>query len=107
SAYHAGKDIPALIAESVPDGVRVRQTEVLGEDDRLVHVMGERLTAIGASPFDPELGVVAVAVGSSNPGANARTARIAAPLARGTHWAGVEVAFATGPKPTVAEAAER
>ncbi|CAJ1501555.1 sirohydrochlorin chelatase [[Mycobacterium] holstebronense] len=105
SAYHARVDIPAMIAES---GVAVRVAPTLGEDSRLVQVLGERLSSAGASRFDPELGVVVVAVGSSRPAANAQTATIAAPLSRGTRWAGVEVAFATeGPQPSVPEAVER
>lgn len=104
SAYHARIDIPALITES---GVPVRQAAALGEDARLLQVLGERLTTLGGSRFDPELGVVVVAVGSSNAAANARTSRIAGRLMHGTRWAGVEVAFATGPTPSVAEAAER
>ncbi|OBK85765.1 sirohydrochlorin ferrochelatase [Mycolicibacter heraklionensis] len=105
SAYHARVDIPAMIAES---GAAVRVAPTLGEDSRLVQVLGERLSSAGASRFDPELGVVVVAVGSSRPAANAQTATIAAPLSRGTRWAGVEVAFATeGPQPSVPEAVER
>jgi len=105
SAYHARIDIPAMIAES---GAGVRVAPTLGEDSRLVQVLGERLTSAGASRFDPELGVVVVAVGSSHAAANAQTATIAAPLSRGTRWAGVEVAFATeGPQPSVPEAVER
>jgi sirohydrochlorin ferrochelatase len=103
SAYHARIDIPGVIAQS---GVPARVAPTLGEDDRLVQVLGERLTAAGASRFDPELGVVVVAVGSSHAAANARTARVAAPLSRGTRWAGVEVAFATQGS-SVPEAVER
>ncbi|BBY35052.1 sirohydrochlorin chelatase [Mycolicibacter minnesotensis] len=105
SAYHARIDIPAMIAQA---GVGVRVAPTLGVDSRLVHVLGERLTRAGASRFDPELGVVVVAVGSSHAAANAQTATIAAPLARGTRWAGVEVAFATQDlQPSVPEAVER
>ncbi|MGV0627604.1 sirohydrochlorin chelatase [Mycolicibacter minnesotensis] len=105
SAHHARIDIPAMIDQS---GVDVRVAPTLGEDSRLVQVLGERLTSAGASRFDPELGVVVVAVGSSHATANAQTARIAAPLSRGTRWAGVEVAFATsGVQPSVPEAVER
>ncbi|HET9876863.1 MAG TPA: sirohydrochlorin chelatase [Mycobacterium sp.] len=104
SAYHARIDIPALITES---GVSARQAAALGEDDRLLQVMGERLTASGVSRFDSKLGVVVVAVGSSSPAANARTARIAGLLSSGTRWAGVEVGFATEPTPSVPESIER
>jgi sirohydrochlorin ferrochelatase len=47
------------------------------------------------------------AVGSSSDAANARTATVAEALRGGVRWAGVEVSFATGPHPTVAEAAQR
>ncbi|HEU0189720.1 MAG TPA: sirohydrochlorin chelatase [Mycobacterium sp.] len=104
SAYHARIDIPAVIAEA---GAPVTQAAALGEDDRLLHVMGERLRALGVSRFDAELGVLVVAVGSSNPAANARTSQVGTRLARGTRWAGVEVCYATGPVPSVPEAAER
>ncbi len=104
SAYHARVDIPALIAES---GAHVRQADVLGEDERLLQVMRHRLAAAGGSRFDPQLGVLAVAVGSSHAAANARTARIAGPLAHGTRWAGAEVAFATGPAAGLDQAADR
>lgn len=104
SAYHARIDIPTLIGDS---GVPVRQAEVLGEDDRLVAVLGERLTATGVSRFDPGLGVLVVAVGSSDRAANARTATVARRLRRGTRWAGAEICFATGPAPSLDEAAER
>jgi sirohydrochlorin ferrochelatase len=107
SAYHARVDIPALIAGSAGSRSRICQTDVLGEDPRLLQVLGERLSARGVSRFDSRLGVVVVAVGSSNAAANARTARIAGALSRGTRWAGAEVAFATGPTPSVAQAADR
>ncbi len=103
-AYHARIDIPALIAAS---GAPVRQAAALGGDDRLLLVLGERLNRLGVSRFDPELGVVVAAVGSSNAAANARTATVADRLWRGTRWAGVEVGFATGPTPSVPEATER
>ncbi|MDD7814852.1 sirohydrochlorin chelatase [Mycobacterium sp. CSUR Q5927] len=103
SAYHARIDIPGVIAQS---GAAVQVAPTLGEDDRLVQVLGERLRAAGASRFDSELGVVVAAVGSSHAAANAQTARVAAPLSRGTRWAGVEVAFATQ-GPSVPEAVER
>src|SRR5262249_18703128 len=44
-AYHARVDIPAQIARCGA-GHRVRQADVLGEDDRLVSVLGERLTEL-------------------------------------------------------------
>ncbi|MCU1696262.1 MAG: hypothetical protein JWR34_2325 [Mycobacterium sp.] len=103
-AYHARVDIPAVIAAS--DTV-VTEADVLGEDPALITVLGQRLTEAGLSSGDRDLGVIVVAVGSSNEAANARTATVAPALAARTQWAGVEVAFATGPHPTIADATER
>ncbi|CAN5719094.1 sirohydrochlorin chelatase [soil metagenome] len=100
-AYHARVDIPEVIEAS---GHEVRQAEVLGEDRALLAVLRSRLTEAGASPTDPGLGVVVVAVGSSDAAANARTATVASTLAAGTRWAGTRVAFATGPRPNLDEA---
>lgn len=93
-AYHARVDIPAVI-DTV--GAPVRTAPVLGEDPALLSVARLRLTEAGVSPYDDGLGVMVVAVGSSNPSANARTSTVAPALADGTRWAGTKVAFATGP----------
>ena len=103
-AFHARVDLPAVIDAS---GAEVRQADVLGEDPALVTLLGQRLADAGASADQRDLGVVVTAVGSSNASANARTARVAEALAARSRWAGVEIAFATGPSPTVAEAADR
>jgi len=103
-AYHARVDIPALIAAS---NAKVAQADVLGEDDRLVRVMHQRLAEAGVSTDDPELGVMVVAVGSSWDVVNRRTATVAPALAAGSRWAGALTAFATGPRPTVEAAAQR
>jgi sirohydrochlorin ferrochelatase len=105
SAYHARLDIPKQIARAGVLGVR--QADVLGEDDRLVSVLRERLTELQVSPLDDELGVLVVAIGSSNTAVNARTAQVASKLAAGTRWAGATMGFATGPKPSVAQAASQ
>jgi sirohydrochlorin ferrochelatase len=102
-AYHARLDIPRQIAEC---GVAVRQADVLGEDDRLVSVLHQRLADLGVSTLDPELGVLVVAIGSTHAAANARTARVAQMLRARTQWAGATTAFATGSGPSVAEAAD-
>jgi sirohydrochlorin ferrochelatase len=103
-AYHARVDIPAVIAASA---TVVTEADVLGEDPALITVLGQRLSEAGESSSDRGLGVIVVAVGSSNEAANARTATLAPALEARTEWAGVEVAFATGRHPTIAEAAER
>src|SRR5580693_492668 len=79
SAYHARLDIPKQIARAAAHGVR--QADVLG--------------------------VLVVAIGSSNSAVNVRTAQVASALAAGTRWAGATMAFATRPEPSVAEAANR
>lgn len=101
SAYHARVDIPKQIACAGVHGAR--QADVLGEDDRLVSVLRERLAQRGVSD-DDGLGVVVCAIGSSDHAANARTATVAAKLATGTRWAAATTAFVTGPRPSVAEA---
>ena len=103
-AYHASVDIPEMIENS---GAAVEQAEVLGEDPALLSVLRQRLSEIGVSPETEGLGVLVVAVGSSHEVANARTSNVARALSIGTRWADVEVAFATGPQRTVAEAADR
>jgi sirohydrochlorin ferrochelatase len=103
-AYHARVDIPRQIASG---GVAVRQTDVLGEDERLVSVLQERLAELGVSTLDPQLGVLVVAIGSTHAAANARTADVARKLMAGTQWAGATTAFATGSGPSPAEAASR
>ncbi|MBS4727717.1 sirohydrochlorin chelatase [Mycobacterium sp. SM1] len=104
SAYHARIDIPRQIVRAGAPGVR--QADVLGEDDRLVAVLRERLGGLGVSERDSALGVLVVAIGSSNAAANARSAAVAAKLAADTRWAGAALAFATGPEPSLAQASE-
>src|SRR4051812_31238559 len=101
-AYHARVDIPAMIRESAPTCL---QADVLGEDDRLIAVLRQRLTHAGVSQLDPDVGVLVTAVGSSRPQANARTAVVADYLVQHTRWTAT-IAFATGPRPTLDEAAE-
>ncbi|OBK21762.1 sirohydrochlorin ferrochelatase [Mycobacterium asiaticum] len=104
-AYHARIDIPRQIAESRATGVL--QAEVLGEDERLVSVLRQRITEAGVSRLDDTVGVLVVAIGSSNAEANARTAEVGSRLADGTKWAGVATAFATRPEPPLPVAVER
>lgn len=105
SAYHARLDIPKQIVAAGAHGIR--QADVLGEDERLVSVLRERLAEIDVSPHDDDLGVVVVAIGSSNASANKRTAQVAARLAVGTCWVGAATGFATRPETSVAHAANR
>lgn len=102
-AYHARIDIPQQIASC---GIAVRRAEVLGEDDRLVSVVRERLAEVGVDARDPELGVAVVAIGSTHAAANARTATVADKLGVGTQWVGTTTAFATGNGPSPAQAVD-
>jgi len=106
NAYHARIDIPRQIA-SCATHEWVWQASVLGEDDRLVSVLRQRVAELGVSRLDDTLGVLVVAIGSSNPAANARTARVAPKLLAGTGWAGATTAFATRPQRSLAEAVGR
>lgn len=105
NAYHARLDIPKQIARAGVHGVR--QAAVLGEDDRLVSVLRERLAELAVSPIDQSLGLLVVATGSSNAAVNAHTAQVAAKLATSTRRVGATMGFATGPMPSVAEAATK
>jgi len=102
SAYHARVDIPRQIADCRP-GRGVLQADVLGEDDRLISVLRQRVADLGVSRFDEDLGVLLVAIGTSDPAVNARTARVAPMLLTGTGWAGVTTACATRPERSLAE----
>ena len=53
-AYHARIDIPGQIARSGAawSGIYVRQADALGEDDRLVSVLRDRLAGLGVSRLD-------------------------------------------------------
>lgn len=103
SAYHARIDIPSMIEVAK---VPVRQADTLGEDPRLVDVLRQRIAERGVAPTDRDTGVLVVAVGSSHPAANARTSTVASALSTGNSWAGVRVAYATGPQPSVTDGIE-
>ncbi|WNG91197.1 sirohydrochlorin chelatase [Mycobacterium sp. ITM-2016-00318] len=101
-AYHARVDIPEMIRAAATSA---RQADVLGEDDRLIAVLKQRLTHAGISRLDSGVGVLVTAVGSSHAEANARTSTVADYLVQQTNWTAA-TAFATGPEPTLAQAAE-
>ena len=103
SAYHARVDIPAMIAESNAGESQggVLQADTLGEDPRLIEVLRHRLAPLTTGHRN--VGVLVVAVGSSHADANARTAALGDALAADDRWGAVQVAYATGPQPSVAD----
>jgi sirohydrochlorin ferrochelatase len=125
NAYHARVDIPDIIAEARAGSsqadcaqtgcagagcagagcahAEILRADTLGEDQRLVHVMRQRLDELDIDIDRDDTGVLVVAVGSSHAEANAGTATLADAMAHGTRWAGVRVAYATGPAPSVAD----
>jgi sirohydrochlorin ferrochelatase len=109
NAYHARIDIPGQIAScaTAGQGIDVRQADVLGEDARLVAVLRQRVMELGVSRLDDRLGVLVVAIGSSDDAANARTATVAPKLMAGTRWAGATTAFITRPDASPADAVRR
>ena len=98
SAFHARVDIPAIIAAA---GADVLVADTLGEDPRLVRVLRQRLSEAAPAGDRRDTGVLVVAVGSSHTEANAATDTLAEALAHRSRWAGVRVAYATGPAPSV------
>jgi sirohydrochlorin ferrochelatase len=110
NAYHARVDIPDIIAEAQAGSAQagcahadILRADTLGEDPRLVHVMRQRLDELDIDLDRDDAGVLVVAVGSTHAEANAGTATLADAMAHGTRWAGVRVAYATGPAPSVAD----
>jgi sirohydrochlorin ferrochelatase len=110
NAYHARVDIPDIIAEAQAGSAQagyahpdILRADTLGEDPRLVHVMRQRLDELDFELDRDDTGVLVVAVGSTHAEANAGTATLADAMARGNRWAGVRVAYATGPAPSVAD----
>ncbi|WP_442791142.1 sirohydrochlorin chelatase [Mycobacterium sp. Aquia_216] len=106
NAYHARADIPRQIASCVTSQ-HVWQAPVLGEDDRLVSVLRQRMTDLGVSHLDDGIGALVVAIGTSDLAVNARTGRVAPKLLAGTSWAGATTAFATQQDRSLAEALGR
>ena len=109
AGHHARVDIPRQIAAAVPREAAcdVHLAQVLGEDERLVEVLRDRLRDIGVDHNQDGVGVVVVAAGTSNSQVNARTARVAPRLLAGTCWTGTTTAFATGQHRPPAEAIGR
>ncbi|KRV51355.1 cobalamin biosynthesis protein CbiX [Wenjunlia vitaminophila] len=107
-AFHASSDIPAVLAEATAHhpGLTIVQGPVLGPSPLLVAALERRLGQAGVDVGDPHTGVVLASVGSTDPEANAVTAKVAREWRR-TGWCAVVTAFASAPGPTTAEAVRR
>jgi sirohydrochlorin ferrochelatase len=88
AAYHAKADLPALLSRAAVDHpqLAIRQAEVLGPHPLLFELLRRRLIEAGV---EPGMSLVLAAVGTSDPGANAELADVAASL-------GASIGFASG-----------
>jgi sirohydrochlorin ferrochelatase len=88
AAYHAKADLPALLSRAAVDHpqLAIRQAEVLGPHPLLFALLRRRLVEAGV---EPDMSLVLAAVGTSDPGANAELADVAASL-------GASIGFASG-----------
>ncbi|MGW5438438.1 sirohydrochlorin chelatase [Nocardia asteroides] len=103
SAFHARVDLPGLLdfARRRHPRLRLDQADVLGPDPRLLTALCDRI----ADAAPQATGIAVAAVGSTRPGANERTAEVAAEIARRTGLA-AEICFATS-EPTLTAATTR
>ncbi|TDC20887.1 sirohydrochlorin chelatase [Streptomyces sp. 8K308] len=106
-AFHAKADIPAVLRASrrrLP-GLTIRQADVLGPDPLLLAALERRLGLAGVRLADrADTGVVLASAGSSDPEAIAVFARTAREWRRTAGWCAVRPAFASGSRPTTADA---
>jgi sirohydrochlorin ferrochelatase len=104
-AFHAQVDVPGAVAAAAVarPGLDVVVADVLGPDPRLESAARYRLAEAGATPDDPEVGVVLAAAGSRQAAANAAVATVATGWTQRAAWQ-VTPAFACAARPTVPEA---
>jgi sirohydrochlorin ferrochelatase len=104
AAYHTKVDIPCMMA-SIPRP-RVRYGAPLGPHPLLLRALERRLAESGRGVLEDRArtGVVLAAAGSSDPGANATIARIAAQWQARAGWFGVRPAYAAAASPDPAAA---
>jgi sirohydrochlorin ferrochelatase len=88
AAYHAKVDLPGLLSQAAIDNPQlvIRQAEVLGPHPLLFELVHRRLAEAGV---EPGMSLVLAAVGTSDAGANAELADVAATL-------GASIGFASG-----------
>jgi sirohydrochlorin ferrochelatase len=106
AAYHSKADIPRMLART--SRPRVRYGATLGPHPLLLTALGRRLAEAdpGACQDPGRTAVVLAAAGSSDPGANATIAAMAAQWQARAGWLAVRPAYASaaGPSPAAAVA---
>jgi sirohydrochlorin ferrochelatase len=104
AAYHSKADIPRMLARTPRPHVRYGAT--LGPHPLLLDALDRRLAeaAPGARENPGSTAVVLAAAGSSDPGANATIARMAAQWQARTGWLAVRPAYASAAEPSPAAA---
>ncbi|MFI6595333.1 sirohydrochlorin chelatase [Nonomuraea sp. NPDC050536] len=104
-AYHSRVDLPAALNElrARDPRLRVRYGSTLGPHPLMLSALERRLAEAGVEPGDPDTAVVLVSAGSSDAGANAVIATMAAAWEQRGWWA-VRAAYASAAEPTPAQA---
>jgi sirohydrochlorin ferrochelatase len=103
AAYHSKTDIPRLLARAGTARLNVTYGAPLGPHPLLLRALERRLSAT-AFENPAETGVVLAAAGSSDPGANATVAGLAAQWQAAVGWFAVSPAYASAVSPSPAQA---
>jgi sirohydrochlorin ferrochelatase len=107
AAYHSKTDIPARLAAGVPAGLAARYAGTLGPHPLLLTALERRLAEAGpvlTAGDRRKTSVVLAAAGSSDPGANATVAALAARWQARGGWRRVVPAYASAAGPSPGEA---
>jgi sirohydrochlorin ferrochelatase len=102
AAYHSKADIPRMLARA--SRPRVSYGATLGPHPRLLDALERRLAEADPGADPAGTAVVLAAAGSSDPGANATIAGMAARWQARTGWFAVRPAYASAAGPSPAEA---
>lgn len=107
AAYHSKADIPGVLREArtALPGIGVTYGHPLGPHPLLLRVLERRLAEAAGGDLEPrQTAVVLAAAGSSDPGANAVIAGLAARWRAARGWRAVLPAYASAASPTPPEA---
>ena len=110
AAYHSRTDLPAMLRAAAAcrpghpgGGQEIRYGDPLGPHPLLIAALERRLAEADV-PADPGTSVVLAAAGSSDPGARATIARLAARWQAARGWRDVVPSYASAAAPTPAQA---